>query len=374
MSTGWWRLPGPARYVQSVAAAALDGTSVVLSVPAFTPGSLESALRHALDHDGRQWLSITVPADSPLSPGGFLQSLFGGEGPPDLLPTARNLARLPGFAGRILWLEGVSSACWPAWRSFLTAYAEAVRADDEWHRTIFVVPFEGEPDPAITEDVTLDCTAYRNAASPTDMILYVAEGLRRAGLPPLHGALAGAVIRRVAAWDPLAADMLIADPPATLADPIAPMHQLAKDRGWTAATPVTWAAGTVQELAGVPVVHSALVAARADLGELNRRQWSAQVEVLFPLLEQRRQQLIGILEPDLIIPFTTRFGTIHDRADLELGHLEAQVVFHRIPSPPGLAHQLQVLREIRNTLSHLRPLRAELLLGSALTAALAGLW
>ena len=66
--------------------------------------------------------------------------------------------------------------------------------------------------------------------------------------------------------------------------------------------------------------------------------------------------LLEVLGAQLYAPFSHPFGTVADRGDLEIGHISRQLDDDRSADPVArdLAYQL---KEARNELAHLRPLR-----------------
>jgi hypothetical protein len=115
---------------------------------------------------------------------------------------------------------------------------------------------------------------------------------------------------------------------------------------------------------GEEKVHSAYLALDDPKGEVERRVWSAQVGVLLPFVEERRQELLARLDGVLRVPFRTRFGEeITDLRDLEIGHIESQLLTSPLAVDPDVRRQVRRLREIRNSLAHLETLRPEVLGG-----------
>lgn len=107
-----------------------------------------------------------------------------------------------------------------------------------------------------------------------------------------------------------------------------------------------------------------VIAHRADRGEIDRRVWKAQVEILFPILEARRllviakvrDQLSTVLENSYVSQFGER---VCEPEDVELGtlvYLMAQTNDdgERLLYIPDqeLRSDIHLLRECRNTIAH----------------------
>jgi hypothetical protein len=86
---------------------------------------------------------------------------------------------------------------------------------------------------------------------------------------------------------------------------------------------------------------------------IKRRVWSGQVGVLMPFLEDRRQELLRHLDGQFRLPWQTTFKEITDALDLELAHIQHQVLAFRLRVPPALQEVLPTLTKMRNQLAHL---------------------
>lgn len=364
----WWELPGPSRIVHSLARALREGSSTILAVPEHSPPGLDAALERILEGESRIFVRLTVPASIPPTPGGYLQASFCPDAPGDQLPSARNLAREKAFGGRYVWLSGVTGDMARPWRDFVVAYASACRTEPEWRRTAFILPLPASHElPA--EDIALVCRPICDMVSPLDMRLFSAQLLHEHTMNPHHHAVAVAAIGRLASFDPLVALRLAQEPLLAATCPHELLRSLARERGWGPATTVDWTVGTADVRGRTLIVHSALLSVQNGDAELDRRLWSAQLEVYFPLLEQRRHQILSELDSMLAVPFQTPFGVITDKAELELGHIEYQIRNHPRAST-AIRTQVRHLKELRNALAHFSPVPAQQLLHSEIESAL----
>ncbi len=129
-----------------------------------------------------------------------------------------------------------------------------------------------------------------------------------------------------------------------------------------------WCLGLAEIIDGEEKTHSAALALCNQSDEIRRRIWSAEVGVLFPYVEEQRQRILRRLAGLLRVPFETRFGeVITDWRDLEIGHIESQIVTNGIPVARETRRMLRQLREIRNCLAHQEVIPKNLLLDEALT-------
>ena len=94
--------------------------------------------------------------------------------------------------------------------------------------------------------------------------------------------------------------------------------------------------------------------------------WSAEVGVLLPFVEERRQWFLDRYGYHLQIPFESNFGTITDVRDLEINHIDWQLKALRMYVEPRIRRLVAHLCEIRNALSHLEPVSVALLVDGEL--------
>jgi hypothetical protein len=265
--------------------------------------------------------------------------------------------------GRLVWLEHIPSGSWPAWRSFLGAWEHATRAlAVPWRGLLAVCLIGADADGPPAEDVALAVHRWSGAVDELDMMLYVSRLVPRQEETSraIRRRLDVATIAALSLWDGATARRLTAAVTTAVMDWTAALLDVANRRGWSPGDSVAWSAGVVERFGGREQLHSSWLALNGQRDDIERRIWRAQVAVLLPWVEERRQSLLGELRGRLHVPWTTRFGeTITDLRDLEVGHIEAQLTAGPPPSPA--TREVQVLRRIRNHLSHLEPVPADLL-------------
>jgi hypothetical protein len=181
-------------------------------------------------------------------------------------------------------------------------------------------------------------------------------------MPDLYRRIATTIVARLALWDPEVSQRLARENMRRILEPIEVLKRIAIDRDWATLdgrkSPVSWHSGARGLFDGKERTHSAVLAVDDPHNELRRRVWSAQVEVVFPLIEEKRQELIETLARIL----TDR--SVSDLQDMEIGAIELEISRkgHRVPYE--LRRQVRRLKEMRNSLAHLEPLNPELLIAS----------
>lgn len=365
----WWQLPGPAEFAAAIADDIRDRKHVIISLPESAPRDLWKAIRLAGQGDP-EWRTLHVDEIGPVDPLELLFARFVPDRPPQALWDVGMLITQEAFAGRVIWLDGLDATTWPAWKRFLAEYSHASRSCSVLDRTVLCVCLRGgltlTPPP---EDVLLVHHRWQGVVNELDTLLLASSLMHERGLPRLHLRLASATIARIALWDLGLAERLAHEDAPTIVEPREMLIEVAQSRGWTVQDlqSPTWHRGMSDLVDGVERTNSALLALLDPADELRRRLWQAQVGVMFPLVEEKRQQILDRLAHLLRVPFTTRFGDIiSDVRELEIGHINNQITRERLPVDRGTRQLVRCLRDIRNSLSHLEPVPAELLLSTTL--------
>ena len=344
-----WELPGVKRFIESACAALRDGSSVVAHFPGEIPAGFEEALTTSLGNI----LSVGRLYGS-ASPFEDLCSRFT-HGNRSHIQTLQDLCEDEGFAGRLIWLDGLNGENWPAWRAFLSRYAQASRSMPFLDRTLFFAPLAGPSytDPPST-DIALITYAWDGVPDELDLMLFANECLREKPMNPVLRDLLATVVARVASWDFDSAICLLRESKRSILAPTEVLRSFALKKGWTQETPVGWEFGTASQ-AGI--VHPARAALEHPCREIERRVWSAQASVLLPRIETWRYETVkqnifsvrGLMRrsgKESVDPYALQIG--------DLATLFEQKGAHR-----SVRKRLRKLRNARNALAHLRPLRPD---------------
>lgn len=237
-------------------------------------------------------------------------------------------------------------------------------------RLLIVAPLVG-PVAArpLDEDVALAVHRWTGVVEPLDQLLYVRRLLSYRPMERLQREVFAAVIASLALWDPNVSHALAELSLKGVLSPREVLADFARDRGWAglAEEREGWQEGIVDQFGGEKQVHSAALAVAGDnssIDEIDRRIWSAQVGVLLPYVERRRRELLERLDGQLKGPFRFTNGlTIVDRFELEIGQIEYQLALrgHKVPCVVSL------LKQVRNSLAHLKVVDAEVLNENDLT-------
>ena len=355
-SSHWWQLPGPGRFLEHVIRDLRAGKNVVLCLPEYAPSGLFNAVRERL-RDDRMWESLRPPdAENPVS---LLYRRFVPNATPGALWDAFSLVREHDFGG-LLWVEIQTKKTWEAWKQFTEKYQAACRGAGELNYAQLVVALEGEVATSPPEkDALLSVRPWKEVVDSLDMLLLAADILRDKPIPPLQKRVAVSIIAQLARWDPEVVERLSAESLGQIYQPHPVLIEIAKERNWSIEVNACWHRGMQDTFEGRTCFHPAY-SALLENGEIQRRVWSGQVQVIFPYLEERRHDLIeglhSLLHAPDIFPRGKREELVEDINEFELTHIYQQIRRNYPSRFPDLEGLLALLKDMRDDLAHLRPL------------------
>lgn len=354
----FWELPGPRSFVDEIFDHLSDGNSLVLRLPAFGPADVARVVRERVGHY-HSWADVQARAE--LAPEVLLTQEFACSDEDRAAPSVKHLVESVIPRGMVVWVEGIDAESWDSWCRFIERFADVARNQSSSDRPVLVLCVSGEaalrlPGP----EIALACMDWRGRVSEFDMLLYAAHGLRKRDMPRRMQRVVAHLIAQVALWDRDAADRLLDERTEQILDPAPVLRALAADRGWTSVTQRNWATGTLDDVEGRESVHSALVALDGRSDEIAQRLWAAQAAVILPALEKQRREILAVTRPHLRVPFNTDAGRIDRVEDLEIGHIWYQLRERKLDQ--RLLRRVERIRDARNCLAHLEPLRAAWLL------------
>lgn len=373
MHSMFWQLGGPARFAATVADELREGSNVVLRLPEHVPRGLAGAVRTAIDDSGGwSWHTISLCREPTGLPAQYLARRVIPEIGPTAILDAGDLVNEEAFSGRLFWVEDMQTDDWPAWRDFLAEYSHACRSRSVLDRTLLCVSLTGISEDSVpAADICLACHTWRGVVDSLDMLLYCSNLLRDGGMPSVRRRLLASIMASLALWDPTVAERLAVAGMDEILEPHDILKGIACERGWTADfvrdEEHRWAHGAMDLFDGEDRIHSAALMLHDPNNEFLRRIWNAEIGILLPFVEERRQALLRRLAGILKVPFRTRFGElITDSRELEIGHIESQVLTNDLPVSPDVRRLIRQLREIRNCLAHQEVVPKRQLLGEIL--------
>lgn len=349
MIEGFWDLPGPEEFARDVEKALRDRHCAVAALPRYAPAGLVERVENRLRHTGTEWRTFAAANPSPLRDLGaaFLPPSRGRE------TTLANLVeRFAELGGGVLRVEVGETDRWPPWRDFFADYAAAILNLDHFDKTALFATVAGvaptdlpAPQPGLV--VLLGDGV---ATEPDWRMLALVRGRSR-GDGSLARRLATETAFAVGAGDPALLERLSIAPLSDLLDPRPLVRALAAERGAPIEGALDWHEGgrdgEFETAMGLLI--------RGQEEAIARRVWEAQLAVLLPYAEMRREALVPRLGRFVTLPVRRNFGQgeelVTRAEDLEIGELW-HLCGRRPDVPQPVRDELRVLRELRNRLAH----------------------
>ena len=372
MNDLWRFLPGPRRFVENVVKNFKEGQNVLLCLPYYAPYGLKQAIRDDLqDLRMLEWSTLTLPDDPAITPISYLSHHFFEVPVGSKAISISSLSQNENFNGRLIWVEGVNKANWPQWRSFLADYEHICRNKQHWCQSLFCVVLEGE----LTEDPPFDelCLVtheLNGVINAIDTLIYATTLVSGMRCSVTQRQIAVAILANLSMWDLDLCERLSAEKLQVIFEPFGLLRDIAQERDWLFPkggefTTLKWHSGMKNKFNGKQQVNSIVYSGSDEVDKIAKRMWSAQVGVLLPFIEEMRYEMLPKIKKYVTLPHVTDYGTINDLYDLEIGHIESQLR-NRNDVSHTFKQELSVLKNIRNDLAHLTPIKTSLLLNSSL--------
>jgi hypothetical protein len=336
--------------------------NLLIALPQHSPPGIETAMgRRVCDDALWRWRTVRG-SGMDVGSAAPIRDLFQGldldpPGPGE--PWEDCLADAAEMQDRVLWIAGIQADNWSAWSGALIRYAKACQPRPQFGRGLICCCVCGIPSAKLpVTDGALSVHTWTGRLDELDLQIWAAHDLRGMEMSPLQRRARRVLAATLAGFDPDLAMHLARLDLATLANPESTLKKFAAERGWMGSEPCppVWHLGTADSVGGEHQTHLALSVLSGEGGrrQVALRVWQAQVTLLFPLIEQRRGQIIADYRGSLIVPFEKGDGTwVTQIEDLEIAHLYFQLRNHRDRRIEPL---LRRLREARNALAHLEPL------------------
>jgi hypothetical protein len=343
----WTELPGPKAFLSMVEQDLRDSKSVLAVVPSCFDEQWIGTIRQGTDQLF-EWQEISETVSE------FLRDVSGrSDGLP--LADARELIE-QGVGGRGFVLRNPTSEEWTAWAGFLREFSELNRNLEDFDKGVFLVATEGN-EIQMPNEPNLSSRRIDHYLRREDSLIHAFQIVDEDPKGELWRSIRVHVASELAVWDFQLCETLCDLPALQLMDPHACLMDYADRRGWGRLGPESSEKelrheGLLFSLAGKEFHHSAWLAARGKRQELEKRIWTAQVRVLFPIIEEQRMSLLTELRK-------IHSGTI-DSWQRDLGEddeLEIGLIHHRMLVSKAFTPRLNSLagrlRNIRNKLAHL---------------------
>lgn len=359
MALSWWDIPGPGRFVRRVENDLRDRVNVVAALPAGTGNVWFDFFRRRWA-DGQERMDVLHVDGDVRPPLDILCEAFTTN--PAGTTTLGALVGENAFQGLTVGvlLENADSV--RAWADFLVAYERECRLIDPLDRAVLLVATEGAgPQLLPPPETHLRVHVYDGYARPHDCYMYAWVLLGTEEKQAWRTELKMALCAQLAQWDPRLCEELSDRDIGSILRRATSVSALSagQDAHATDDTDQGWALGVLQRRDGETVFHSGWVARDKGSREFERRVWAAQVQVVFPLIEQLRRQAIERYGSRFRMPVQVGDNEfVSDPYELEIAMVR-RIVSYLDGVPRGVIRRLDQAYEFRNALAHLEPLTAQ---------------
>lgn len=358
----WWTIPGPRSFLDTIINDVREGKSVFLILPENTPGRISHSLKEAFREDFDWEMVNVIQGANPVE---FLYNLLVPNADPRRLRSESSLAGEQDFQRKLIWIEGIPTEDWVVWSKFFFEYERVSRTVPESRRSLFLIRMMGPAVASIPpKAVGLSCLRWDGWLRRNDIQLF-SSGCFRERKSGLETDLTAALVSELGGWDPILCEYLADFELSKLIQPAKLLEQFAKERDWCFEPgpydEKAWSKGFWQTYHGKRTPHTSLGAFLLGSRFLNRLLWKAEIGILMPYIEEKRQELIEQYRRFLKLPYYSKYGVINDVYDLEIGMLELLLNQSHAPSKTILGF-ITNLKLARNQLSHLTPVDSSVLL------------
>ena len=332
---GFWNLPGGQRFVRGIRRTERPKQSVVVHEP-FDPSPLARAVEDVIVGEGLDEVCLLDGRQSAGSLPERLRGRFGGSA-----STPEGLAFEIRHAVLLAWDVEQADPLYADLQHF--ARSASSRREEAAPQVVLLSRTLG---PGLTLPIW-HARDTSGVIGPLDGATFAAL----AGETPdtLAGRLAAAVAIEVGAWDLDLIERIISAPIAHALRPDLDVARWADERLelWQGLPKAEWLTGSHDHWGGETCVHALFLAGNQPR-LLERRVWRGQVSVLFPWLEERRQDVVQVYR-SLLRKDPTSF-------DDEIDMLDWGSICHQlVKQPPVAVNYFHQARKLRNGLAHGRP-------------------
>jgi hypothetical protein len=359
MALSWWDIPGPGRFVRRVENDLRDRVNVVAALPAGAGRDWFSFFRRHWA-DGQESMEVLHVDGDGRAPLDILGEAFTTN--PARTTSLGALVGEGAFRGQTVGVLLEDTPSVQAWSDFLVAYERECRLIDPLDRAVLLVATEGAgPQLLPPPETHLRVHVYDGYARPHDCYMYAWVLLGAEEKQAWRTELKMALCAQLAQWDPRLCEELSDRDIGSILRRGTSVGALPAGQDAHAADDPDegWARGVLQRIDGATVFHSGWVAPDTASREFERRVWAAQVQVVFPLIEQLRRQAIDRYGSRFRMPVQVGDNEfVSDPYELEIAMVR-QIVSRLSGVPRNVVRRLEQAYDFRNALAHLEPLTAQ---------------
>lgn len=364
-----WLLPHTFNFLKRISNSFCDGNSVLIKIPHWYNVGIYYGLKEVIWTNRERIISPINGNLDGISPIKFLYKHFLGESyiPKDS-SDLETLLELQCFKLKICILEISDYASANDWCSFLINYSEHIKDYDRECRTVFLLLFSSDAFVIeLSRNINIDIYEYNNIVDDFDMSIYANNLLQNTHYDVQLKEIFISMSASLALWDFDYCDVLLEKPDKNLFQPEVINNSYIIKRKWQSYSNMTISErksfGCEMVYKDKTEVHSSLLNTNSKLVHLiNNRIWEGQIGVLTKIIEKKRLKILDSYGEQFLIPIKAPYkGWITRSIDLEIGNMGNQVEASKVVLPEKVNELILLLREMRNNLSHLKPVSCEML-------------
>lgn len=353
-----FHLPGPHKFIDTVASSLMEGRNVVVDVPEDLPVGLFDSIAQVLS-EYYPWRRVKSEIESSDRPCTALEEAYLGDALLDRSATPYDIARIPQIQGVIYHVvPGAGLA--QAWLDFLGEYQSACKELSTSERPLFCLQLGRSTSRTVKEDVCLSYFRWNAVISLNDM-RYFAESF----YIPFNGPL---IIRKIitelavqlSTWDTILCQELLTYGIELALKTQEVLFECLRDFKIIGdSNEDLFRKGLLDDFDTEKKKHISVVLHIGEAEELILRIWKAELIVLMPFIEEERIRLIKEIGTRLRIPHEVKDGLpIENPLDLEYGHLKVQIEKYGVAVTQNQRSRILLYCAIRNKLAHLEPIES----------------
>lgn len=355
----WFKTPGNTAFIESIDEDIRQGCSIILQTPKSIQSDVIRAMEQFNEHGAKlHWLPFNPGEGKPIDE---LCKLFYGASHSKGKVVVSDLYKSKEFRSSIVVVNDIEGEELEKWITFLLEIAQYNQNVPNVNRTSILLLTSIGPNPVIKrEELLLKCRIFNGITDSWDMMIYAYYLMKNSMKDPIKKQLIASLCTELSLWDYQLCAQLVNQDLSTLLNPNSILIEYAVGKRWDISKGELniddkWRLGICQSFCGANELHSAYLAQMNINKKIAYRLWKAEISVLFPQLEIKRQKLLRQFAHLLRVPHSDSNGAIIENIeDLEIGHIEYQL--SRIPQvEKSLIDRLDKWRSGRNSLAHMEP-------------------
>jgi hypothetical protein len=360
----WWKMPGPSKFLESQCEELHKGSSIVVKIRELGVTGFEKALTDELsknvhgDRITEIHISPTIIARTPeevICENFYLDAQQYAD--------MEKLCGSHEIQGQIIIVTGLVQNLWRKWQSFLNDYSRIMKNKCPSERARFLLFIDACVDQSgIEEDLILRVVVLDDFCSLTDLHSYAHFQTQNKECSKLHRNLIQELMVNILSWDVARYQGFHRLELREMIEFDGYLKKIAKERSWNEATELDWVLGTSGSVYGLTIPHAAALIHKHDgKKQIRKRVWKSQLRVIFPFLEELRQEMIQRYK-STIEGNITRVRKIFEEKEqphnsfkdiLELEYTHLLELFRLTnAADESFLRLLRNCREIRNHLAH----------------------